>query len=184
MAVRIVYAAANVAGGLGWSGRYTRNITRRPATGIIFEYKSPASLLTDTRKPILGVNKMIEKNDKIVLLITFFFAIIVTFTTYLIARTTGSDDAVFFCGLVFFSVTIASLASPNKNILNGCSRLWLFDWIGIAAVPVLISFFDETANFLMRILMGVSFALFFLAVAIIARRDKSGKSLATKGSSE
>jgi len=89
----------------------------------------------------------------------------------------GADDSVFFAIVLAVSISVGIWASPKGNIVLGLKRLWLFDWIAVALLPMFMLFVSPAEPKLIQAARSVCFFVFFLSGTTLARRFHRGKTV-------
>lgn len=84
-----------------------------------------------------------------------------------------TKDAMFLSVTSLVGMSIAMLVSPDRNLIKGAQKLWLFEWALIAIVAYLPTrFLPPHTSVVVIAAHYVYFFSFFLAFLIVARRGR------------
>lgn len=108
-------------------------------------------------------------------LITAIASVVTGVAVFLCISLWNASDPIVFSIVAGVAVSIAVLASPNLKLAAGLHRLWLFDWIVAAVIPVPLVLFAVQEGWFVRLVRYLVLFAFFISGSVVFRRILPGK---------
>ncbi|WP_173065896.1 hypothetical protein [Sulfurimicrobium lacus] len=94
---------------------------------------------------------------------------------FLCIRLTNASSSIFFSIIAGIAVFVAFLASPNLQLTAGLRRLWLFDWIVAALVPVPLVLAAMQETWFVKVVRYLVLFVFLISSSVVFRRFLRGR---------